>query len=849
MASRFWPRALLFALGVGAVASSAPPAHAQMAGGASLVRLLGRHARDAFARPGSAGIGAIVPLPSGVSASGLGLTEVAPGFARLTGSPEAIVAFGDAHPHLSLEVAPPLHPLLDTATGYVLASAANASGYDGSGVLVGVADTGLDVTHPDFLDAQGNTRVAWLIDYSQPPIGLYPELETKFGVASSGSSVVYGAVWAAADINKLLKANAPSQLPQDVVGHGTMVTACAAAGDEQGHSLYRGVAPRATILMARITGSDGVSIDDADLLSGVAFLFDRADAMKEAIVVNLSLGSDFGPHDGTTSWEQALATYVGPNQPGHAIVAAAGNSGSIVETPVHQNVFVAKGSTVSVPISTQGAQSGGVQVWVAMHKGTSLKVGLDGPDGQWIAPVDSNNSAGKNTTPYDAAIYNGSQPANSPVPAQSNGAAVVWQGQWPSGTYSITLSGEGTADLYVQGTGDAASNVGFFDGVREGTINLPATTASIISVGCTINKPAWRDIYGTSLGLSVPLLDTAGGEPADGGGARDPIGGEPCWFSSAGPTLTGIAKPEIMAPGAAIIGAMSQQAVPPAPASIFTTTCPTSSNAAPQPGCQEIDPYHGISFGTSFSSPIVAGTIALLFQHDPTLTQDIILAALQGGAHPLRGSSPLPFPDQTGPGEVDVLGALGAVDRMRDPQTALPSSSASWMALGADQYLADGSTPLQAVLELRAAPVGTAAPMPADGFAASRLQGYVLVDGVPHGGVAASLTKRGPGVWVETVALPAGLGGSNLTLGARFDGADVVTAQTVPIATDTWNASYPPTVAGSCAVGRSGDRGSPPSGPLALLAIGALLLSARRFPTFYSMSSSGGGGMDGKLGA
>ena len=205
-----------------------------------------------------------------------------------------------------------------------------------------------------------------------------------------------------------------------------------------------------------------------------------------------------------------------------------------------------------------------------------------------------------------------------------------------------------------------------------------------------------------------------------------------------------------------------------------------------------IDSLHGVAAGTSFSAPIVAGTIAVMLQHDPTLTEDTIVAALQGGAHPLRG--PAPFDDQAGAGEVDVLGAVAAVDRLRDPALALPVRSESWLALGADQYLADGSTPLQAVLELRASRTGAEAP-PADGFAQGRLAAYALVDGRLYEG-AAQLARRGPGVWVVTVELPPGLGPSHLTVGATFDGAPIVDEKTVPIATDVWTAEYPASIQG-----------------------------------------------------
>ncbi len=808
-------------------ASGGPPPRT---GGAALVRLLGDRAAEAFAPRGAPGVGALVRLPAGVRGADVGLQELTPGIARLWGSPARILAFADAHPGLALELAPPLHPLLDTASGYVGATAAIENGLDGAGVLVGIADTGLDVTHPDFLDAQGHSRVAWLLDLSSPPLGIHKDLEQKYGSTDASGQVVAGAVWSAQDIDALLSSGATSKLPRDEAGHGTLVTSCAAGNGQSGHSLYRGIAPAAGIMLARITDGASAEIGNDELLRGVAFLFDRGDALGKPVVVNLSIGTDFGPHDGTMAWEETLASYVGPGHPGRAIVAAAGNSGSIVDTPVHQNVHVSAGTTMSVPIRTQGSQGGGVQVWVAMHSGASLSVGLDGPDGTWISPVDGAGSAGKNGGGYNASVYNGSEPASSPVPARSRGAVVVWQGAWPGGTYAVTLSGTGTADLYVQGTGDVGGTVGFVDAVREGTINLPATNPSIIGVGCTINKTSWRSIDQVPVKLAVPLLDAAGATPV-AGASRAAVGGEPCWFSSSGPTLTGVPKPEIMAPGAAVVGALSTQAVPPAASSIFTNcSCPSGdvaspSSACPQPTCQEIDPLHGAEFGTSLSAPIVAGAIAVMFQHDPTLTQDQIVAALQGGSHRLRSAGSA-FDDQAGAGEVDVLGAVAAVDRLRDPRLALPDRRESWMTLGADQCLADGSTPIVAIVQLRAARAGSSAPAAADAFGDGRLTAYALVDGAPYGGAVQSLVRRGPGVWLATVRLPAGLGGSSLTVGARFDGVDVVDPRSVPIATDAWNAVYAPSIRGGCGVAESG-RGEV-DGALGLAALFAAAVLRRR---------------------
>jgi hypothetical protein len=768
-------------------------------------------------------MGALVRLPSGVRAADLGLRELAPGFARLWGAPSSIVSFADAHPDLRVEVSPPLHLLLDTAIGYVGAASVNASGHQGKGVLIGIADTGIDLTHPNFRDT-GGTRVAWMLDLSSAPIGKYPELEQKYGSTDANGNLALGAVWAKADIDALLTAGASSSLPRDEVGHGTLVAACAAGADAH----YSGVAPKAGLLIARIVGTGSDSIGNDELLRGSAFLFDRADFMHQPVVVNLSIGTDFGPHDGTLGWEQALAGQLGSAHPGHALVASAGNSGSIVDQPVHQNVHVSRGATIRVPLKTDGADSGSVQVWVAMHAGAHLSVGLDAPDGTWIPPIGENDSAGKNETAFSAGVYNGSQPKGSPVPEASHGAVVIWQGKWKGGTYSITLSGSGTADLYVQATGDASMPgvraVGFADGVREGTINLPATHPGILGVGCTINKSSWFSVNGGNVGLKVPVLDPTGGTFDPKAMPRDPIDGEPCWFSSAGPTLTGVQKPEIMAPGAAIIGALSQQAIPPSPVSIFANECPSATpGGVVDAKCQEVDPTHGVSFGTSFSAPLVAGAVALLLEHDPTLVEADVVAALQAGAHRLRG--PAAFDDQGGAGELDVAGALAAADRLRDPVLALPARSESWMALGADVCLADGSTPLEAVVELRAERTTGTEPRPADGFGEGRLEAYARVD--DSLAVPVPLSQVAPGVWVGRLELPAGSGGSRLTVGATFDGADIVDPKSVPIATDVWNAAYPPSVRGGCAVGERSSRSGGPFGIGFGFAIAVLVLGRK----------------------
>src|SRR5579859_4162164 len=112
MRSRCSARAACAAALATALSLVSTAGRAQGVDGAALVGLLGPHAKDAFAPRSSPGMGALVRLPSGVRGADLGLREVAPGIARFWGAPAQLVAFAGAHPGLSIEVAPPLHPLL-----------------------------------------------------------------------------------------------------------------------------------------------------------------------------------------------------------------------------------------------------------------------------------------------------------------------------------------------------------------------------------------------------------------------------------------------------------------------------------------------------------------------------------------------------------------------------------------------------------------------------------------------------------------------------------------------------------------------------------------------------------------
>jgi subtilisin family serine protease len=770
------------------VVSAATRAHASPPDELGIVRVLGARAASVLA-PISGKPTALVAIPNGTSAADLGVKEIAPGIGMIRATPTELVAFGAAHPNVHVEVPPPARALLANAQFITRAGVARAQrNATGQGVAVGIIDTGIDPTRPDFRDPNTQaSRIAWMLDYSMAPLGLHADLETKYGTTDANGNPL-GAVLTGADIDMLIGEAKP--VPVDTDGHGTHVASIAAGNG--GGTAYIGMAPNASLIIARVSRDTSGTFENGDILAGTDFVFDRASAMSVPVVANLSLGSDFGSHDGNSMWEQTLASYVGAQFPGRAIIAAAGNSGSVV-SPVHQAVELT-GSHVRVPIIANNVTSGSVQIWVALRAGADVRIGLDGPDGTWVSPLSEGNENAHDADQYNSGVIFGSGIQNSPVPSNSHGAVVVWTGTWPAGTYAVTLEGRGYADLYLSASGAAQDAVTFSAGVRDGTVGLPATSASIISVGCSIDQSSWRSQGGDHITLGEPVLDAYGGLPmfdAQGNIETDtPPLGAVCYFSSAGPNIVGVPKPDLLAPGAAVIASMSSEAPTNSPLSIFYDGfCPTG-----EAGCFQIDATHAIAQGTSMSSPMVAGVVALLLQRDPTLTQDVIRALLQAGAHRVRG--PAPYEDQTGPGELDALGALEAYDEMTSGAPVLPDATQSWMTLSEDFAVSDGSTPLTAILELRSNP-----DLRASMFDVSRLQPVALLGNTP---LPATIVRgAAPGLFTFTVTTPPGNANQSLTLGATFDGNPIVQVATIPVALDPWTAGYPSFVQGGCATSRS----------------------------------------------
>ncbi|WP_433935752.1 S8 family serine peptidase [Sorangium cellulosum] len=754
----------------------------------------------------------LVPLPAGADARSLGLLPVAPGFGTVRLAPGDVDAFSAAHPELALLTGPPRRPLLDRSKVWIrVEQYRRATGADGKGVVVGVVDTGIDVTHPDFRDENGKTRIRWLLQAGSPR-GLQPSLEQTYGCDDPAQSPC--AIVSDADIDAMLAKNEP-ELLRDITGHGTHVASIAAGNGGPMVSerpRYVGVAPAATLIVAA-PSRPGEGFDDPDILKAVQFIFDRADELNMPAVVNLSVGSDFGPHDGTSPLEAGLAAMVGSAHPGRAIVVAAGNSGALYEVDgvgpmgIHTEAHVSPHAETRVPIRTPSASSGQGYVWITFRPGDEVSVGLEGPGGDaWIGLVDPGHDAGYTGDDGETtgAVINRLANGKSPITADTNSAVVAFSGAWKAGEFAIRLKGRGDAQLWVTGLGDVSPShdlgLQFTRGIKQGTINVPASHPGLLAVGCTINRVRWKP-QGSSDSVLLMNLD---GEAIHEDSA--------CYFSAAGPTPFGVAKPEISAPGGLVAAAMAS-GVDPRDGHGGLFDMPGCPDDVP---CFVVDDFHAIASGSSMSAPQVAGAIALLFQIDPNLSQAEVTEVLQAGARYPKGDVPLDA--QLGPGVLDVEGARLALQEA-EARGNEPAFDRSWYVLSSAYARPDPSWPVWGTIEMRR-PDGS--PL---GGGDERLT-VALRGGVMH----TPLRQVRRGLWQFAVAAPRGSGGSTLTVDVLYDGVSLG-ARELPIGSDVWMANGELGAAsGACSCAAAGsDRGLPSSRAACGLA-GALAMAvaARR---------------------
>jgi len=529
------------------------------------------------------------------------------------------------------------------------------SGYTGSGVIVGIVDSGIDCDHADFQDGSGNTRIIAYWDQSISGSGV-PEIPGSTGKLYTGTELSDGTCTASSDDS----------------GHGTHVSGIAAGSN----ATYTGVANESNIIFVKYGAVDADSSGTLStyILEAVNYIFLKATSLGngKSAVVNLSLGTSLGAHDGTSLLEEGLdnLTLSGAHErSGRVIVNAAGNERlSIHDTDyttlggIHAGISVASGEDKGYEFQVRNSSTaivsyGGVVLDLWLDSSSTCTVQIDGfssTTGAKLIDMDpvSFGSSGTATDGSATVTLNFTETADS---GKKHGSATLNRASISKSSsilnsyyFHLILSGNcsGDAWLYPDQTSIndftkvkqvTPSGYTYVAGNSAKTTTIPGTARCVITAGSFMDKATWIDMNDTThyqtatSGTDYTLYGATGGTAED-----------ISLFSSLGPTADSRTKPDISAPGEPII----------------STLASTVSEASAIKG----DATHLKMEGTSMASPHVAGTVALMLQKNNCLTATMIKGYLANSAtkDSYTGTS---LPDDTwGNGKLNAASAMGQFD-------------------------------------------------------------------------------------------------------------------------------------------------------------------------------------------
>ncbi len=503
-------------------------------------------------------------------------------------------------------------------------------GYDGSGVIIGVADWGFDYTHPVFYDSLMQTnRILAVWDQFRtgytPPEGYY------YGALLQGEETY-------------LAAQSDTSNIYEVGYHGTHVAGI--AGGSGAGTKYRGIAPGVDFLFSSWL------VDEANVLDAYVWMKDFAKSLNRRLVINNSWGVySFGAMDGTSLMDDFILNLA--ERDSVILITSAGNNGG---SSFHVEMDFNSNDTLRSEFKFNLPTPASEHYW-----------------GQTVSMLGDSCSA-----------------FSARVELYSNGGELLYQTPWVNTQDNVTETGftiynEGDSLIYRVSSLAASENgrpeiewevrhSNYYTSARcvlvvaseSGYVhswNVACLTTGVGNWGLPF---VWRGegyVAGNSEyaigepGIGKGVITIAAHKGIKRGAASN---SQLASFSSGGPNLCDYLKPELSAPGVTVVSALSS----------FTTEDITGNTPVEFNGRT----YEFVSLsGTSMSCPVVSGVAALVLQANPTLSFEQMREILTSTARSDNFTGEVPN-FSWGYGKVNALAAVKEAVRLVGLESVIPQS-------------------------------------------------------------------------------------------------------------------------------------------------------------------------------
>ena len=509
----------------------------------------------------------------------------------------------------------------------------------GQDVLIGIIDVGgFDFAHGDFLDDAGRTRFVSIWDQRTgrrpPPAARGFEYGSEITQEHMNAAITAAR---APGVPAATLLEAQSQMSPGA--HGTHVASIAAGRSGLcPHAQIAGVLvdvvqPADNIQRRRMTFSD-----TSRVIHAVEYLLALASEKNLPLVVNISLGTNGGAHDGSSGVSRWLDAYL--SAPGRAICVAAGNAGQekaqtegdlgwIMGRIHSQGRVPARGLEVELHWTVVGdgiedRSENELEIWYGSQDRFQVAVQAPGTS-TWIAVnprtfVENHRLKSGTTLSIYNELYHPTNGANYiAVYLSPNLEAADFRGI-QAGVWKVRLTGEDVRDgrfnAWIERDDPAelepagGRRLYRFPSFFAEASNTDSHSISSLACGHRV--------------IAVSNLDEA----------RQRINAT----SSQGPTRDGRYKPEIAAPGTSVVAA----------------------NGFSSPD----DPWIAMT-GTSMASPYVTGVVALMLGRNPGLSAAQCAGILLRTARPLPGAA-YDWGNDVGFGRINAEAAIDEATRAND---------------------------------------------------------------------------------------------------------------------------------------------------------------------------------------